>query len=110
MLYLRSQPLKERSSYRIVVYPNTTPYVATVTILGREKIAVHSGSYNAIKADLQLSKVGKNMELEPHKKFRRGTIWLSDDSDRLVLRIEAQIFLGSIFAELQSVRFDNAKP
>ena len=78
--------------------------------MGREKISVHSGTYSAIKMDLQLSKISKDLELQPHKKFRKATIWLSDDADRLPLRIEAQIFVGTIFAELQSVNFENPKP
>jgi Protein of unknown function (DUF3108) len=110
LLYLRSQPLKDRSVYRIVVYPATSAYLATVTVIGREKISVRAGSYNAIKVDLQLHKVGKNMELEPHRKFRRATAWVSDDNDRLPLRIEAQIFVGTVFADLQSVQFEAEKP
>jgi len=110
MLYLRSQPLPERSSYRVVVYPATNGYLATATVLGREKVSVRSGKYNAIKIDVQLKRVGKNMELEPHRKFRRATVWVSDDSDRIILRIEAQIFVGTVFAELQSVRFDEGQP
>jgi hypothetical protein len=106
-LYLRSQPLRDHSVYRIVVYPATNAYLATLTVVGREKISVHAGSYNAIKIDLQLKRVGKHLELEPHRKFRRGTIWVSDDADRLLLRIEAQIFVGTVWAELQSVHFDN---
>ena len=109
LLYLRSQPLKERSVHRIVVYPTSSAYLATVTVLGREKISVKAGSYNAIKTDLQLNKVGKKFELEPHRKFRKATIWISDDADRLILRVEAQIFVGTVFAELQSVRFDKSK-
>jgi hypothetical protein len=89
-----------------VVYPGTNAYLATVTVLRREKISVHAGSYNAIKLDLQLKRIGKHMELEPHRKFRRGSIWVSDDADRLLLRIEAQIFVGTVWAELQSVHFD----
>ena len=108
LLYLRSQPLKDRSVYRVLVYPATSAYLATITVTGREKISVHAGSYNAIKVDLQLNKIGKNLELEPHRKFRRATIWLSDDADRIILRIEAQVFVGTVFAELQSVRFENA--
>ena len=105
-LYLRSQPLRDHSVYRVVVYPGTNAYLATVTVLRREKISVHAGSYNAIKLDLQLKRIGKHMELEPHRKFRRGSIWVSDDADRLLLRIEAQIFVGTVWAELQSVHFD----
>jgi len=109
LLYLRSQPLRDRSVYRVVVYPATSAYLATITVIGREKISVHAGSYNAIKVDLQLNKIGKNLELQPHRKFRRATIWVSDDADRILLRIEAQIFVGTIFAELQSMRFDGAR-
>jgi hypothetical protein len=109
MLYLRSQPLKDRSVYRVVAYPATNAYLATVTVVGREKISVHAGSYSAIKLDLQLKRVGKHRQLEPHRKFRRATIWVSDDAERLLLRIEAQVFVGTVFAELQSVSFDNPK-
>jgi Protein of unknown function (DUF3108) len=107
MVYLRSQPLKDHSVYRVVAYPATNAYLATVTVIGREKISVHAGSYSAIKLDLQLKRIGKHRELEPHRKFRRATIWVSDDAERLLLRIEAQVFVGAVFAELQSVRFDN---
>ncbi|PYI49442.1 MAG: hypothetical protein DMF10_01405 [Verrucomicrobia bacterium] len=109
-LYLRSQPLRDHSVYRIVVYPATNAYLATITVVGREKISVHAGAYNAIKLDLQLKRVGKHLELEPHRKFHRATIWVSDDADRLLLRIEAQIFVGTVWAELQSVHFDNPRP
>src|SRR5438445_4754081 len=87
-LYLRSQPLRDRSVYRIVVYPATNAYLATVTVVGREKISVRTGTYNAIKLDSQLRRVNKRLELEPHRKFHRATIWVSDDAERLLLRIE----------------------
>ena len=108
-LYLRSQTLKDRSVYRIVVYPATNAYLATLTVVGREKISLHAGTYSAIKLDLKLKRIGKHFELEPHKKFRRASIWVSDDAERLLLRIEAQIFVGTVFAELQSVHFDNSR-
>lgn len=109
LLYLRSQPLQDRNIQRIVVYPATSAYLATVTVLGRERLTGPTGAYNAIKLDLQLNKVGKNRELEPHRKFRRATVWLSDDSDRLLLKIQAQIFVGTVVVELQSVEFEDAK-
>ncbi|PYJ41997.1 MAG: hypothetical protein DME80_12610 [Verrucomicrobia bacterium] len=108
-LYLRSQPLNDRSVYRIVVYPATNAYLATLSVVGREKISVRAGTYNAIKLDLKLKRIGKHLELEPHKKFRRASIWVSDDAERLLLRIEAQIFIGTVFADLQSVHFDNPR-
>jgi Protein of unknown function (DUF3108) len=109
MLYLRSQPLIDRNVERVVVYPASSAYLATVTVLGREKISVRAGTYNAIKLDVHLNKIGKNLELEPHRKFRRASAWVSDDANRILLRVEAQIFVGSVFAELQSVRFEEVK-
>ncbi|PYL00495.1 MAG: hypothetical protein DME32_10835 [Verrucomicrobia bacterium] len=106
-LYLRSQPLRDRSVYRVAVYPANSAYVATVTVMGREHLRVRSGNYNAIKMDLKLQRVNKKNELEPHRKFKRANIWLSDDNDRVLLRIESQIFVGTVTAELQSIRFDN---
>lgn len=106
-LYLRSQPLRDHSVYRVAVYPANSAYVATVTVLGREHLRVRSGNYNAIKMDLKLQRVNKMNELEPHRKFKRATIWISDDNDRVVLRAESQIFVGAVVAELQSIRFDN---
>lgn len=106
-LYLRSQPLKQGNVYRLAIYAATNAYLATVKVIGRDKISVRAGTYNAIKLDLQLKRIGKHLELEPHKKFHRATIWVSDDAERLILRVDAQIFVGTVFAELQSVRFDN---
>ncbi len=108
-LYLRSQPLKQGSVYRLPIYAATNGYLATVTVTGRGKTSVRAGTYNAIKLDLRLKRIGKHLELEPHKKFRGATIWVSDDAERLILRIDAQIFVGTVFAELQSVHFDNPK-
>jgi hypothetical protein len=109
LLYLRSQSLPERNVQRIVVYSATDPYLATVTVLGRERVTVPAGTFNAIKFDLQLNRI-KDGQLQPHRKFRRAKAWLSDDQDRLLLKIEAQVFVGSVFCELQAVDFENPKP
>ncbi len=105
LLYLRSQAMRESDVYRVVVYPATSPYLATLTVAAREQITIGAGTYPAIKLDVQLNKIGKKRELAPHKKFRRASVWLSDDPDRLLLRIEAGIFVGQVFTEMQSVRF-----
>jgi hypothetical protein len=109
LLYLRSQPLSDHSVYRLAVYPATSAYLATITVLGRERVTVRAGTFNAIKVDLQLKRIGKNLDLEPYRKFRRATVWISDDANRIPLRIEAQIFVGTVFAELQTMHFDQDK-
>jgi hypothetical protein len=103
LLYVRSQKLATGDVYRLVVYPATAPYLATVTVLARERVNVKAGSYPAIKLDLRLQKVTGDMTLAPHGKFKRATAWLSDDGDRLPLRMNAQIFVGSVWVELAKV-------
>ena len=103
LLYVRSQKLAPGDVYRLVVYPATAPYLATVTVLGRERITVKAGTFPAIKLDLKLEKVMKDMTLAPHGKFKRATAWLSEDADRLPLRLNAQIFVGSVWVELEKV-------
>ena len=99
LLYLRTQPLTDGAVHRVVVYPATSAYLCTVA----------AGSYDALRLDVQLRKIGKDRELLPYKKFKRATVWLSNDPERLVLRIEAQILVGTVFAELQSAQFENPK-
>jgi hypothetical protein len=50
------------------------------------------------------------MQLEPHRKFKRASAWLSDDRDRLILKVQADIAVGSVWTELQTVEFAPAPP
>ena len=109
LLYLRSKPLNDGNVERIVVFPQSSPYLCTVTVLGHEQVTVPAGTHNAIKVEMKLDKI-KDHDLKPHKKFKQAIVWLSNDPDRLILRIEAHVFLGTVFAELQSAQFEGAKP
>lgn len=105
LFFVRSQRLRAGDRYRFVVYPSTTAYLAEVEVLGREKLKVAAGSFEAIKCAVRLERVSKKLALTPHKKFRRALAWMADDRDRLLLKIDAEIFVGSVWAELRSVRF-----
>ncbi len=109
-LFVRSQRLKEGDHIRMCVFPGSSPYLADVTVGEREKIKVASKEWNAITCDIQLREIEKDLSLMAHTKFKRAKVWLSDDADRLLLRIEADIFVGSIFAEMREVKFEDAQP
>ena len=49
-------------------------------------------------------------EYKPHHKFRYGTLWLSNDPDRILLRAEVQVFVGYVFAELASFQRADSLP
>lgn len=106
LFFVRSQRLQAGDHYRFLVYPATAAYLADIEVLGREKTKVASGSYDAIKCQVRLQGVNKKYELEPYKKLKRAYAWLSDDRDRMLVKIEADIFVGSVWAELKSVEFE----
>ena len=105
LLFVRSQPLKDGETVRLVVYPAVDPYLAEAEVLGRERLEISKKPRAAIKLGLKLREIGKDFELKPHEKFKRATVWLSDDGDRLLLKIEAEIFVGKVWTELNEVKF-----
>jgi hypothetical protein len=106
LLWVRSQPLAEGETESIVVWASNAPYLATVTVLGRETIKVNGHEERAIKLDLKLNGIDNKMHLKEYKLFKGGRGWLSDDAKRIPLRFEADIFIGYIFAELESVQIE----
>jgi hypothetical protein len=106
LLWVRSQPLADGDTESIVVWASNAPYLATVKVVGRDTVKIEGQNQNAIKLDLKLKKIDKKMQLKDHKLFKGGRGWLSDDSNRIPLRIEADIFIGYVFAELKSMQLE----
>jgi Protein of unknown function (DUF3108) len=103
LLWVRSQPLRNGDTESIVVWASNAPYLATVKVLGRDSLRIAGRDKGAIKLDLHIKKIDKKMQLKEHKLFRSGRGWLSDDDKRIPLRIEADIFIGYVFAELETM-------
>jgi Protein of unknown function (DUF3108) len=106
LLWVRSQRLADGDTESIVVWASNAPYLATVKVIGRDTIKIDGQKQNAIKLDLMLKKIDKKMQLKDHKLFKGGRGWLSDDDKRIPLRIEADIFIGYVFAELESLKVE----
>lgn len=105
LLFVRSQPLKNGETTRLCVFPAGSPYLAEVTVVRRETVNVAGKKWNAIRCELKLQSVQKDFSLQPHKRFKKATAWISDDADRLLLKLDAEIFVGHIWLELDKVEF-----
>jgi hypothetical protein len=103
LLRFRSQPLANGEKVTAVETQGNTLYVSVLTVESRETIRTAGREWPAIRCSLGLQRVGKTGLLEPHRKFRRASTWLSDDADRYVLRIESDVFVGFVYAELTKV-------
>lgn len=105
LLFVRSQPLDKGDSVQLAVYPAARAYLANVEVLGRENVKVNGRTWPAIKLALQLRKIDKNLKLEDHKKFKRLIGWISDDADRVLLKIESEVMVGKVWMEMNTLAF-----
>lgn len=105
LLFVRSLPLRGGDVVRFVVYPNASPYLAEVSVLAREKVNAAGRSWPAIKLGLKLQELNKELQLEPHKKFKSAAGWLSDDQDRLLLKVESEVMVGKVWMELEQAEW-----
>ena len=107
MLLVRSQPLHDGDHLRLTVFPDRNPYLVDLSVAGRDTLTILGKKTPAIRFTIGIqtiqtegSLIGK---LAPHRKFRSGRVWMSDDARRLPLRAEVDVFIGSVFAELAKI-------
>lgn len=108
MLFIRSQVLNDGDKIGIVAFPGDAPFLVEATVAKHEKIRVGGTLHKVIKLDFQIQRIDpKNKNrLAPHGKFKSGTVWISDDENRVPLRAEVNIFIGYVFGELESIQFE----
>lgn len=102
-LYLRTFPWSPGDEATIALFPAFTPYLIHLEALGAERISVPAGEYDAIKIRLDIRKIGKKKSLAGFKKFKRATMWISNDDDRYVLKVDTDLFIGTVYAQLVGV-------
>lgn len=107
MLFVRGQPLRDGDHLRLTTFPDRNPYLVDLTVAGRDTIQIMGKKIRAIRFTIGIQTIetmGPNIgRLAPHRKFRSGRIWMSDDSRRLPLKAEVDVFVGSVFAELVKI-------
>ena len=103
--YLRSQPLKDGDEKTLLLMTSGSPYLVTVKVVGRNPVQVKAGKFPAIECSLKLEKVSKTGALEPRKGFKSANAWISDDADRLLVKVQSEVFVGSVNLELEKVTY-----
>ncbi|NNC88929.1 MAG: DUF3108 domain-containing protein [Akkermansiaceae bacterium] len=102
ILYIRSLPLKNGDRATMVLHPFASPYLAKVTVLGRE---AHRGR-DCIRLGLELQKIDRaTMKLRSYKKMKSATMWITDDAERLPIEIRSKVFVGDVRAVLTERKF-----
>lgn len=100
--YLRNQPginsLKKGESIEIDMFFDDEIYKFKLKFLGKEEIKTNFGKINSLKFRpyVQAGRVFKEKE--------SLTVWISDDANRVPLKIQASLLVGSLKAELSSYK------
>jgi len=73
-----------------------------VTVLGREK---HLG-HNCIKLDFKMSKIRHDFTLKNYDKMKSATMWITDNSDRVMVELRSEVFIGDVRVTLKSSEWE----
>ena len=95
--YLRRQPLEVGKQVRVPVNDGSKTHVVSVEVQARERIQTPLGERQAFRLEPKVFDDGL------YKRKGRMLIWISDDAERLPLRIKAMITLGSITGDLHTI-------
>jgi len=95
--YLRRQPLEVGKEVRLPVNDGSKTHEVRVEVQARERIQTPLGERQAFRLE------PKVFDDVLYKRKGRMLIWMSDDAERLPLRIKAMILLGNITGDLRAV-------
>lgn len=107
MLFVRSQPLLNGERLVLSVFPDQGAYLVDLKVAGRDILTITGKQVKAIRFTIDIQTIQTRGEkvgsLKPHQKFRSGRVWMSDDDQRIPIRAEVDVFIGSVFAELVKI-------
>jgi len=66
----------------------------------REEVRTAMGQFHAVRIDGVARRLRRNLSVDPSKKARKYTVWISDDAQRRPLRVVGTTEYGEVKAEL----------
>jgi len=97
----KSLPVEKGDKLGFDVYNGKHRFLINFFVEGVEEIKTARGPRMARKI---VPKVFRLTDSEGEKKLRSATIWVSNDSKRELLKIESEVWIGSVTAELEGFR------
>ena len=94
----RSVDFKVGDRLRLEVFGGKSRYLVTFDVAGKERISVKGGEIEAYKVIPQVRDLSKTGYAG---RMRQATIWITADEKRTPIRIQSQVFIGSVTIEME---------
>ncbi|MEF8788063.1 MAG: DUF3108 domain-containing protein [Planctomycetota bacterium] len=107
-LYLGRLDWQSRETRTLEVVDEDERYKIVLRRLGRERVSVEAGTFDAVKVDLSLRETGdvEKDEKSASEKYRTIHVWFSRTQPRVPVKMQSEVFVGSVGAELTSLCCD----
>ncbi|MBQ3666728.1 MAG: DUF3108 domain-containing protein [Elusimicrobiaceae bacterium] len=95
MYYVRKEPLTVGKDVVFDIVNREKQYPLVVKVLGKETVKTDAGKFNCWVVEPQFR--GEGIFIAKGKSLK---VWLTDDEYRMPVKMEAEVFIGSVYAEL----------
>ena len=99
LYYVRSPKITLQDTIYFDIVNVNKQYPLKVIVHGKEKIKTKAGTFNCIVVEPMIS--GESIFVVKGKSLK---VWLTDDEYRLPVKLEVEVFIGSVKAELYSYK------
>jgi hypothetical protein len=97
IFYTRSQPLSDGSEVRVDVNtPDNWPLL--IMVMKREKVKVPAGKFASVQVEPAMAREGIFVQ-----KGKRLRLWFTDDPQRRMIQMKAEVFFGNVTAALREM-------
>ncbi len=97
---LRGLPLRPGDSVRLEVQTPSDLYRLDVRVVGRQRIRVAAGTFDAVELVPTLWNETRNRK---PRGFGSARLWVTDDARHLPLKLTSEVMIGSVYLELVSL-------
>lgn len=95
--FARSLPIKVGEKFSFDVFNGKHRFLITFDVVGRELLEESGSKRYAFKVVPQVKKL---TDSKGEDRLKSATIWISDDEQRDILRLESRVWIGSVVAKL----------
>ncbi|MFN7954833.1 MAG: DUF3108 domain-containing protein [bacterium] len=96
---LRGVELEPGDSKLVEVLNGKSRYLITMHVAGRETVTVPAGTFDTFRLEPEIQNVNVPPPPPEKRKLRRVTIWISTEAPRRIVKIESEVFWGSVYGE-----------